>query len=136
MPRNAKARPKMKWKAAPPELVRTFEEAVGGLAGAQLRKMFGYPAAFVNGNMLGGLFQDTMMLRLSSIDLATFQAEAGARLFEPMPGRVMRQYAVVPQAILASKPALRTWVGKAAAYTRSLPPKSGKAKRKKAGARR
>lgn len=122
----------MKWKAAPPELVRTFEEAVEGLPGAQRRKMFGYPAAFVNGNMLGGLFQDTMMLRLSSTDLATFQADAGARLFEPMPGRVMRQYAVVPRAILASPPALRTWVGKALAYTGSLPPKSAKAKRKKA----
>lgn len=94
--------------------------------------MFGYPAAFVNGNMLGGLFQDRMMLRLSPADLETFRADTGAELFEPMPGRVMREYAVVPSAILKSKAKLRPWLARALAYTESLPPKPAKAKRGKA----
>ena len=122
----------MKWKAAPPELIRLFEASVQELPGAQIRKMFGYPAAFVNGTMLGGLFQDSMMLRLSPEDLVTFRSDTGAKLFEPMPGRVMREYVVVPTAILKSRAKLRPWLAKALAYTASLPRKQSKAKRKKA----
>jgi hypothetical protein len=40
--------------------------------------MFGYPAAFSSGNMLGGLFADRMMPRFSPDDLASFRAETGA----------------------------------------------------------
>lgn len=132
MAARPKARAKSGWKSAPPELVRRFEDAVAGLPGAELRKMFGYPAAFVNGNMLGGLFQDSMMLRLSPDDLARFRADTGAELFEPMPGRVMREYAVVPPAILGSKSRLRPWLEKALAYTTSLPAKPPKIRKGKA----
>ena len=99
---------------------------------AQVRKMFGYPAAFVNGNMLAGLFQDSMMLRLSASDLTDIREQAGAQPFEPMPGRVMREYVVVPNAILKSKAELRTWVGRAFAYASSLPAKRTKSGGKKA----
>ena len=102
-----------------------------GFPGAQVRKMFGYPAAFVNGNMLGGLFQDSMMLRLSADDLATIRDQDGAKPFEPMPGRVMREYIVVPGAILRSKAQLKAWVGRAYAYTSSLPAKASKPRGKK-----
>ncbi len=121
----------MKWKPAPPELVGTFERAVKKCADAELRKMFGYPAAFVNGNMMGGLFQDSMMLRLSPPDLADIRDQAGAKPFEPMPGRVMREYVVIPKKIIASTSQLEAWLAKAAAYTRSLPRKAPKPKRKK-----
>lgn len=126
-----KSRPAMKWKAAPAELVRTFESAVGNLRGAELRKMFGYPAAFVGGNMLGGLFQDSMVLRLSADDLDGFRKQ-GAKPFEPMPGRVMREYLVVPPTVLQSKPKLRRWLAKAFSYTSTVPPKARKSKSKKA----
>ena len=128
----SKPKPKVKWKAAPPELVRLFEDAMRQIPEAQVRKMFGYPAAFVNGNMLGGLFQDSMMLRLSADDRATIKDQAGAKPFEPMPGRVMREYVVVPEAIVKSKAQLKAWVGRALAYTGSLPAKAGKSSRKKA----
>ena len=32
---------------------------------AQVRKMFGFPAAFVNGQMFSGLYDDYMFVRLS-----------------------------------------------------------------------
>ena len=127
----AKRRARTKWKPAPPELVHAFEQPVKDLAGLELRKMFGYPAAFSSGNMLAGLFADRMMLRFSPEDLASFRAETGAELFEPIPGRVMRQYAVVHPSVLGSKAQLRTWLGKALIYVRSLPPKTPKARRGK-----
>lgn len=135
MPPTANRKPRMKWKAAPAPLVKTFEDVMRRFPEAVVRKMFGFPAAFVNGNMMGGLFQDSMMLRLSAADLATIREKAGAKPFEPMPGRVMREYVVVPEAILKSKVELNMWVGKAFAYTSSLPAKPTKASGKKGAAR-
>ena len=43
---------KGKWKKSPPELVATFDAAIAGKPGVERRQMFGYPCAFLNGNML------------------------------------------------------------------------------------
>lgn len=119
-----------KWKPAPAEVVARFNDVVASIPDIQARKMFGYPAAFVNGNMVGGLFQESMMLRLAPADRATIEKDFGAKPFEPMPGRVMREYVTVPATILDSKPRLRTWIEKAATFTRSLPAKpAGPAKK-------
>src|SRR3989442_2029665 len=82
-----------KWRRAPDALIQQFGRAVEGLPGVESRKMFGYPAVFVNGNMFAGLFHDSMILRLNAEDRDTFP---GAAPFEPMPGRPMREYVVAP----------------------------------------
>jgi len=124
--RKSKTAGKATWKKPPPELVDRFERALRHSPKAQPRLMFGYPAVFVNGNMMAGLFQESMMLRLSARDLAVFQADTGATLFEPMPGRVMREYAVVPRAIVASEEKLGRWLGCAFCYASALPAKATK----------
>ncbi len=108
---------------APEEMVRIFESAMKDFPMATQRKMFGYPAAFVNGNMFAGLFQDRMFLRLSDEDRAAIRKEYGTPLFEPMPGRPMRGYVEVPRYVLKSPRLLRTWLTKGMEYTKSLPPK-------------
>lgn len=127
-----KARPKTSWRPAPPELVRLFEDAVRDFPRVQTRKMFGYPAAFVNGNMVGGLFQESMILRLSPGDLATIRDEEGTSPFEPRPGRVMRGYVVIPEGTLKSRARVKAWIGRALGYTSSLPPKPPRSGSKKA----
>ena len=122
---------KMKWAAAPPALVERFERALRRYPEAQTRKMFGYPAAFVHGNMLAGLFQDSMMLRLSADDLTRFRKQWGAQPFEPMPGRVMREYAVAPPAIVDSEAELGKWLDDAFRYVSALPAKAAKPSRAK-----
>jgi TfoX/Sxy family transcriptional regulator of competence genes len=117
---------KMKWAAPSPALVERFERALRRYPEAQTRKMFGYPAAFVHGNMLAGLFEDSLMLRLSAGDLTRFWKECGAKSFEPMPGRVMREYAVVPRAIVESDAELAKWLGDAFRYVSALPEKAVK----------
>ena len=37
------------WRTSPPDLIERFHEAVAGIEGVDVRKMFGYPAAFVGG---------------------------------------------------------------------------------------
>lgn len=114
----------MKWTKSPPQLIATFESVVPG-APVVARPMFGYPAAFVNGNMFMSLFEDRMILRLDERHREQLLA-AGGRVFEPMKGRPMSQYIEVPDAIVADKRKLKTWVAHALDHGASLPPKAKK----------
>lgn len=87
------------------------------------RKMFGYPASFVNGNMFMGLFQDEMILRLSEESRAEL-LKIGAKLFEPMPGRPMKEYVSIPKSIMGDRKKLDIWIARALEYGTSLKPKS------------
>ncbi len=97
----------MRWAPAPPALVTAFTRAIGRLRGAEARKMFGYPAMFINGNMIAGLIRDRMVIRLATDDRERFLALPGAAPFIAMKGRVMTQWAVVPPAMVTA-PARRT----------------------------
>jgi len=46
----------MEWRKSPQHLIETFNSVVPGPPVVP-RKMFGYPAAFVNGNLFMSLFQ-------------------------------------------------------------------------------
>ena len=93
-----KTGPRSKWSQAPESLVRRFGELIAALPGAEPRKVFVYPAAFVNGNMFCGCHQENVVLRLGEEDRAKLLQEEGARVFEPMPGRPMKEYVVAPAA--------------------------------------
>ncbi|HLQ65086.1 MAG TPA: TfoX/Sxy family protein [bacterium] len=122
MPANTR-RQMPKWTKAPPELVARFAALLEGVPDTQTRKMFGYPAALVRGHLFAGVFQEDMFVRLSADDCAQFMKIPGARPFEPMPGRAMRGYVVVPPPVLAS-PRVRGWLEKAVAHAKSLPRKA------------
>lgn len=114
----------MKWRKPSEELVKLFEEITPGPP-ATAKKMFGFPAAFVNGNMFMGLHQEDMILRLPEGSRAEL-LKMNARIFEPMPGRPMREYVIVPPSLLRDRNKLSSWVQKALEYGSSLPPKAGK----------
>jgi TfoX/Sxy family transcriptional regulator of competence genes len=116
------------WSKPQPELVDRFHEAVVGIDGVEVRKMFGFPAAFVGGNMAAGLHQDIIMVRLPDEERRARLAE-GWSLFEPMPGRPMREYVALPTEVAADPTAARGWIERAAAYTATLPPKAPKPRR-------
>ena len=113
----------MDFTASPAELVALFDRVAPADPDVTRRKMFGWPSAFVASRMFAGLHKDSIVVRLSPADLATFLALPGARPFEPMPGRPMTGYALVPATMLADEPELRTWLERALLFTRSLPPK-------------
>ncbi len=116
-----------KWGAAPPALKQRFAEIMADLPLAERRQMFGCPCAFVGGQMFAGLFQEDMFLRLSEADRAEFMKLEGARPFEPMQGRRMREYVVVPPAFVHSAEQLGPWLERAFQYAAALPPKEKKA---------
>ena len=120
----------MKFQPSPDELVQLFGRIMKALPGAETRKMFGYPAAFVNGQMFSGLHDESMIIRLSSDDLKRFFQLPDVRPFEPMPGRPMKEYALVPAALLASENDLISWLEKSFDYVKGLPAKPPKKKKK------
>lgn len=123
----------MKWRKPSEELIKLFEEVTPGPP-ATSKKMFGFPAAFVNGNMFMGLHQENMILRLPEDSRAEL-LKMNARIFEPMPGRPMREYIIVPPSLLHDRNKLSSWAQKALEYGSSLPPKAGKKSSKKSAGR-
>ena len=127
MPAQAKSSGMPKFTPAPERVVALFRTAVEGLPEVELRKMFGYPCAFLRGQMVTGIFQDRIMLRLSEADREKFLKLPGAKPFEPMPGRPMREYVELPPNVMNSPAALKRWVKRGIAYVETLPPKAKKA---------
>jgi TfoX/Sxy family transcriptional regulator of competence genes len=119
-----------KFKPASQATRTRFAEMIKPFPDAEQRQMFGYPCAFVNGQMFLGVFGDSFMLRLSPVDRATFLELPNARLFEPMSGRPMREYVQLTPEVLDSARGTKKWVGKGIAYARTLPPKKKKARPK------
>lgn len=120
----------MAWTKAPQSMVDLFDAHLPASPGVERRKMFGYPTGFVNGNLFAGLFQDIAFARLPPGLHAELDAEFGARLFEPMPGRPMRAYVVLPEDVVEDEERFGQALAAACAFTAALPPKAKKAPRK------
>ncbi len=110
------------WEKSPPQLVERFGRIVDEVGGLERRQMFGYPAAFLGGNLVTSLHQASWLVRLSATDQAAVLA-AGGRVFEPMAGRTMKNFVTLPAAVLEDDDALRRWVARASEHGRTLPPK-------------
>ena len=124
---NEQKKQKMTWRPASAEMVKRFERVMAPFP-VQQRKMFGFPCAFLMGQMVAGLFQDGFFLRLGAEDRKKFLTLEGAGLFEPMPGRPMKEYVLAPPQLLDSEETLRAWLEKSLAYVLTLPPKEKKPK--------
>jgi hypothetical protein len=115
---------------SPPELVERFEAVTADVADAERRQMFGYPALFVGGYHVTGLHRASWVVRLAETDRAELLAVPGSGPFEPMPGRAMGGYVVLPPSIVDDDAAVRRWVARAIEYGRSLPPKAPKSRKR------
>jgi TfoX N-terminal domain len=115
------------WKKVPADLAARFDAALPAMADVERRKMFGCPAAFVNGNLFAGLHEDRLMIRLPP--------EAARRPCVIM-GRTMREYALFADASEMADRDIAGWVSQAYAFTRALPAKAPRAAAKAAKPRK
>jgi TfoX/Sxy family transcriptional regulator of competence genes len=117
--------PMPKFEKPAPELVEHFNEAVGrvGRADVTRRPMFGHPCAWIGGNMATGLFAQSWWVRLPPERLTAVLASGEASPFEVMPGRAMKEYAVMPQTVVNDEAALDSWLRVAFDFTATLPRK-------------
>ena len=121
----------MTWTRNSPETVAKVEEALGDIPVGK-RQMFGCPCWFAGDAMCCGVHDDHLFLRLAEQDREQLLAEwTEARRFEPLPGRVMREYLVLPSALLESGMTLREWLARSFAFAASLPLKVRQPRRKR-----
>ena len=113
----------MAWQKSSPELVERFGRVLSRFPDVVQRKMFGYPAGFVGGNMVTSLFEESWIVRLGPAGLDEARAAGGAT-FDPMGGRPMKGYVALPPAIVEDDEALTGWVARAIEHGRTLPPKA------------
>ena len=107
-----------------------FESIVPDHPGVTVRPMFGNVSAFVNGNMFMGVFGPDLFVRLPEADREAVTAEGG-RPFEPMPGRPMRDYVILPTAWRDQPEMLRRWVARSLDHAEGMPPKQPKPSKKR-----
>jgi TfoX N-terminal domain len=113
------------FRKSPPELVARFTELAARVPDATGKQMFGHPTMVTGGNISLCLHQDALILRLSEPDRAEFVDRYQGTPFEPMPGRPMREYVVVP-ATLLNDPQLDERIAQSFAYAQQLPTKTPK----------
>lgn len=110
----------MRWKKTPPQFAARLDQAAPKDPTVVRKPMFGYPALFLNGNMFAGTFQDKVVARVP--EAARERAiKAGARQFEPMLGRPMKEDIVIPASDVAKPAALARWIEQARPYGATLP---------------
>ncbi len=122
----------MKWVKAPEELKGVLAAGMEGID-CEKRLMFGYPAYFINSNMFSGLFQASVFIRLSPDQLASLKKRhPSIAALEPMPGRPMKDYFVIPEVLYKDLQSFGKVAAEAAEYAKTLPAKKKAAKKKSA----
>jgi TfoX/Sxy family transcriptional regulator of competence genes len=121
----------MKLPKPSPAVIEALARGSAGMTGIEHRKMFGFPALFINGAMFAGVMGEAIVVRLPEADRQRL-VEGGEAMPSVAMGRVMREWVNLAPSVLASDAALGGWLEKARAHTAALPPKPKKAKRAKA----
>jgi len=100
-PTGKKAPPKApKMPTAGPKTVERFESLAETFEarGARRSKMFGMPVLKTGDKVFAGTFGDAMTFKLGPQDLEKAKTQSGVEAFEPMKGRPMKEWVLVPLA--------------------------------------
>jgi TfoX/Sxy family transcriptional regulator of competence genes len=105
------------------DLANRIRELISAEDGVREKKMFGGLAFLVNGNLaVSASGQGGLLLRCDPADTDALVAKPHAGPFE-MRGRAMDGWLRIEADGVRTKRELERWVGRGAAYARSLPPK-------------
>jgi len=110
---------------SPPEIMARFGELAALAPGADRREVYGHPSCVLRGNMFMGLYEGSLILRLAEPDRTEFLRRYGGGLFEPLPGRAVKEFVVVPPALVGTRE-IEDWVRRSLAYTEQFPPRGGR----------
>ena len=112
-----------KWKKAPEEVKEILAIAVSKIECTR-KIMFGYPAYFINNNMFTGVYQDSIIIRLDTESREKLlSTNHNIKRFEPMKGRIMKEYLELPKSVYSDKAILKKLVTTSYEYASTLPAK-------------
>jgi len=106
-------------KEPSPEVAAILDGALAG-SGAVRCVMFSCPSYSIGGNLFAGVYGESVFVRLSDTDRAAIISEGG-RPFEPLEGRTLRMYALLPPTVVADGEMLALWLGRSMDFVRGLP---------------
>jgi hypothetical protein len=86
------------------------------------KKLFGGDGFLLNGNLLVGVWKDSLIARLDAADGTAALAEPGVGPFAPA-GRPMAGWVLVGPEAIDTDRELAAWVRRATAFVRTLPAK-------------
>jgi TfoX/Sxy family transcriptional regulator of competence genes len=113
----------MAWKKPSQELIELLIRRMEPYA-AQKKFMFGSTVYFANDQMFIGVHEDHIFLRLSeSGRKALLLAYHNVTQFEPMAGRPMREYMIIPPELYNDREALGRWIEQSMDHVMSMPAK-------------
>jgi TfoX/Sxy family transcriptional regulator of competence genes len=117
----------MAWVKIPADHHPLFMAAVPKDPRVTTLKMFGGIAAKANGQMFGGLFAKSFVVKLSEPDLLAALLLDGATVFDPMGnGRVMKDTILMPEETFGDHEELRRWLQRGLDHVMTLAPKAAK----------
>ncbi len=114
-----------------PEAKEAFDAWLPPDARVSVKPMFGNLAAFVDEHMFMGVFGDHVFLRLTEPDRSELIARTGTSVFEPMAGRPMKEYVLLPEEWRETPTEAHAWVMRSLSWVGNLPPKPKKDKKAK-----
>ena len=115
----------MEFRKSSEDLVNLFHAALPDDPRVTRRMTFGSPCAYVGGNMVAGIHNDDIFVRLAEPEIDELLAQPGAHQFDPMGGRPMRNYVVLPAAMVANPESLASWISRAVVNGFTMPEKTG-----------
>ncbi len=117
----------MAWVKVPVEHHPLFLAALPKDKRIATLQMFGGIAAMVNGNLFGGLFGRSIIVRLTDADRAEALALDGTAPFDPMGnGRASKDTLQLAESVMEDPAELRDWLRRAFDHAATLPPKQKK----------
>ena len=103
-------------------LAERIRQALARKKGVEEKKMFGGVGFLLNGNLLVGVWKDSLLVRLSPEQAEEVLREPHVRAFD-ITGRPMKGWVVVGQAGVQGDDQLKRWVQRAVKFVGKLPAK-------------
>ncbi len=104
------------------DLAARVRDALSRTRGVKEQKMFGGLCFLLNGNLLVGVWKDSLIARLGPDEAPAALGEPHVRVFD-VTGRPMRNWVMVEPEGVEDDDQLAAWVGRATAFVRTLPRK-------------
>jgi TfoX/Sxy family transcriptional regulator of competence genes len=102
-----------------PKAMELFEGAVPKGPDIKVKAMFGNFGVFASGKMFMGIFGDQVFVKLSAERQGAALRIPGAKPFEPMKGRTMKGYVVLPPAVWNDRRKAALWVEESRAHAKA-----------------
>jgi TfoX/Sxy family transcriptional regulator of competence genes len=103
-------------------LAERIRQRLGARKSVEEKKMFGGIGFLLNGNMLVGVWKDSLIVRLGPDEGDAALREPHVKVFD-ITGRPMKGWVLVEAAGVADDDRLGAWIERALSFVRTLPAK-------------